>query len=230
MPAHYAASASAQDEKATCAPQLKAQACRPSTYVDEVTRRRHPDVAALMPREEAKAGKDEGDRDTAPEVKDAAKKTKESSRRVRKHVHFAEDEGYASATGTPAPSPKVCSSPSPACAAADAEATPQQQLQLDEMREIKVVQQSQVCGERGDDRGRVLGKSGPARVPKPVHKDESSHKPQTQPSRTVTSRKATSQRTSKTKKKPRTEKAETVQNTGGSYRNQYGNIVFEDFC
>ncbi|KAK8188200.1 uncharacterized protein BKA78DRAFT_176678 [Phyllosticta capitalensis] len=210
MPAHYAASASAQDEKATCAPQLKAQACRPSTYVDEVTRRRHPDVAALMPREEAKAGKDEGDRDTAPEVKDAAKKTKESSRRVRKHVHFAEDEGYASATGTPAPSPK-------------------QQLQLDEMREIKVVQQSQVCGERGDDRGRVLGKSGPARVPKPVHKDESSHKPQTQPSRTVTSRKATSQRTSKTKKKPRTEKAETVQNTGGSYRNQYGNIVFEDF-
>ncbi|KAK8160201.1 hypothetical protein BC567DRAFT_27343 [Phyllosticta citribraziliensis] len=227
--------ASAQDEKPSCALQLKLQACRPTTYVDVVTRSRYPEAAVVsIPRDDSRSGsrpaKDHGDRHHASETvgKDGQNKAKECGRsgRVRKHVHFAEDEGYASATGTPAPSPKQSHEVAVAVAVAKT-----------------------VCGDH-DDRGRVLVKSGSARVPKPVHKEEQQPQsttttttstartiqpqPQPQPLRTVTSRKATSQpRTSKAKKRPRTDKTDSAtpptESTGGSYRNQYGNIVFEDF-
>ncbi|KAK7518278.1 uncharacterized protein IWZ02DRAFT_492048 [Phyllosticta citriasiana] len=171
---------------------------------------------------------------------DDQKKAKESSRggRVRKHVHFAEDEGYASATGTPAPSPKLwlqgC------CCAAAAEPSRRRQQQQQQRHQQKSSHEGPAAaaaaaktaevayGERPDDRGRVLVKNDVV-VVVVVDVDATS--------RTVTSRKATSQpRTAKAKKRPRTDKTDTstttatTEHTGGSYRNQYGNIVFEDFC
>ncbi|KAK7561402.1 hypothetical protein IWX92DRAFT_26060 [Phyllosticta citricarpa] len=247
--------ASAQDEKPSCALQLKLQACRPTTYVDVVTRSRYPDAAVVPAARDDSRSASHSDRHRKD---DDQKKAKESSRgaRVRKHVHFAEDEGYASATGTPAPSPKVCAPPPPpqgCCCAAAAEPSrrrqqPQQQL-LQQRHQQKSSHEGPAaaaaaaktaCGERPDDRGRVLAKSGSARVPKQHHYSDQpqtmSSSSSTQPSRTVTSRKATSQpRTAKAKKRPRTDKTDTstttatTEHTGGSYRNQYGNIVFEDF-
>ncbi|KAK8172831.1 hypothetical protein BKA80DRAFT_263982, partial [Phyllosticta citrichinensis] len=180
--------ASAQHEKSSCALQLKLQACRPTTYVDVVTRSRHPEAAVVsVPRDDSRSGsrpaKDHGDRDHASETvsKDGQNRAKECSRsgRVRKHVHFAEDEGYASATGTPAPSPKVCAFPSQRCCRAAEPSRCQQQ----QSHEVTVAKPADVvCGDH-DDRGRVLVKSGSARVPKPVHKEE---QPQTTTTTTTT--------------------------------------------
>ncbi|KAK7523542.1 hypothetical protein IWZ03DRAFT_6064 [Phyllosticta citriasiana] len=241
--------ASAQDEKPSCALQLKLQACRPTTYVDVVTRSRYPDAAVVQAARDDSRSASHSDRHRKD---DDQKKAKESSRggRVRKHVHFAEDEGYASATGTPAPSPKLwlqgC------CCAAAAEPSRRRQHQQQQQRHQQksshegpaaaaaAAKTAEVAyGERPDDRGRVLVKSGSARVPKQHHysdQPQTTSSTSTQPSRTVTSRKATSQpRTAKAKKRPRTDKTDTstttatTEHTGGSYRNQYGNIVFEDF-